>query len=265
MTIRRFPSPSAFLQDERRTRVVIVGAGGTGSMLADHVGRLDRALRERGLRGLDVTLFDDAVVRRANIGRQRFHPVDIGFSKAIRLVERINQFYDLDWTAVPRRCPVDGPPSCDLLIGCVDKGHFRHALGKAWRQRVSDTLYLDTGNGASTGQVLLGHLGHPTTGLRLPNVYDVYGDELLAADDDDLPSCSLEEALLRQHWCVNATIAGAVLPLLDGLFHRGGLDEHGYYVNTDPYSVTPIRIDPRAWTFMGIPKELLTAVTERPT
>lgn len=249
MTTRAFPTPAAFLGD-RAVRVHLVGAGGTGSMLADHLGRLDRALREQNHPGLAVTVYDDALVRTANIGRQRFAAGDVGFHKAIVLVQRINDHYALDWTTALRRYG-KAEPTPDLLIGCVDLGRFRYDLGMANANKSTDCLWLDTGNGADRGQVLCGHLGRPQRGLRLPNVYDLYRDELLSGDDDDLPSCSLAEALSRQHWSVNPTIAVAAAELLDNLFHHGGLDAHGAYIRLNPMSIQSVPVDPNAWALLG--------------
>jgi len=248
----RFPTPPAFLGD-RRVRVTVVGAGGNGSMLLDGLARLDCALRAQGHPGMDTTIFDAAVVRHANVGRQRFCKADIGYSKAILMQHRLNAFYDLDWEVRPEnydpKIPNGNP---DLLIGCVDRGDFRHALGSRWAGKRCDTLWLDTGNGSESGQVLLGHLGIPSSEQRLPNVYDFFGAELLAGDNDDQPSCSLAEALTRQRWAINPMVATVAMTLLDKLFHRGGLDEHGALIRLDPLSVAPIAIDPTVWASFGI-------------
>ncbi|AGG89049.1 PRTRC system ThiF family protein [Rhodanobacter denitrificans] len=249
MSAQRFPTPEAFLGD-RPIRVLLAGAGGNGSMLADGLARLDCALRAQGHPGMAVTVYDDALVREANIGRQRFTHVDVGHPKATLLVHRLNGFYGVSWEAEVQRLP-ESPPRADLVIGCVDLGWYRHALGKANAKRQTDALYLDLGNGASRGQVFLGHLGQPQSGLRLPNIYDLYGDGLLTGDDGDLPSCSLAEALTRQRWSINPLVAQVALTMLDDLLHRGGLDVHGAYVRLDPLSVTSLPIDPEQWKLLG--------------
>ncbi|MEY2117292.1 PRTRC system ThiF family protein [Rhodanobacter sp. FW106-PBR-R2A-1-13] len=249
MSARRFPTPEAFLGD-RPVRIAVAGAGGTGSMLLDGLARLDCAIRAQGHPGMAVTVYDDARVRPANVGRQRFTHVDVGHPKATLLVHRLNGFYGLDWTAEVRRLD-PAPPRCDLLIGCVDLGWFRHALGKKNRRVQTDTLWLDTGNGSDRAQAFLSHLGTPSHGLRLPNIFDLYGDALLTGDDSDLPSCSLAEALARQRWSINPMIAQVALTMLDDLFHRGGLDTHGAFVRLDPLTVTSIPIDPASWAMLG--------------
>jgi len=248
MSLPRFPSPPAFLGD-RPIEVVVVGAGGTGSMLLSGLGRLDCALRAQNHPGMQVTVYDPDTVSPSNVGRQNFATADIGYKKAVLMVHRINGFYGLDWKAMPVR--YDKPTTdLDLLIGCVDSGLFRYKLGKACAGRHMRCLWLDTGNGAETAQIVCGHLGK-TSGLRLPNVYDLFGDQLLAGDHDDQPSCSLAEALSRQRWSVNPLVAVTALTILDNLVHRGGLDDHGALLRLTPLTVTALSIDPAVWSMMG--------------
>ena len=248
-----FIAPQNFASD-RKVRVVVVGAGGNGSQFLDGLGRLDRAIRAQLGKGLEVTVFDPDAISEANVGRQRFGVHDVGFNKAILMVHRINGFYDLDWHAEPEAFDPNRHASFDLLVGCVDSGRFRHALGQFWHSRLTDSLWLDLGNGADSGQVVLGHLGKAgsRSDLRLPNVYDLYGDQLLAGDHDNIPSCSLAEALQRQRWSVNPITVSASLSILDGLFLRGGLHHHGALVRTDPLSIVPLLVDPEQWSAMGL-------------
>ena len=255
MTEPYFITPPNFASD-RKVHVVVVGAGGNGSQMLGHIGRLDRAIRAQLGSGLEVTVFDPDSVSEANVGRQVFGVHDIGINKAIIMVHRINALYDLDWRAEPTAFSPDRYhfASFDLLVGCVDSGRFRHALGTFWHSRHSDSLWLDLGNVADSGQVVLGHLGKPgsRSELRLPNVYDLYGDQLLAGDHDDMPSCSLAEALQRQYWSVNPATVSAAVPILDGLFLRGGIRHHGSLIRIDPYSVVPLLVDPEQWSAMGL-------------
>lgn len=251
MTLPAFPTPAGF-HGGRKVRVRVVGAGGNGSMLLDALARLDCAIRAQGHPGMETEVYDADTVSISNVGRQRFTARDVGFNKAVLMVHRLNAFYGLDWNAVPKFMdPRENVRSLDLIVGCVDRGSFRHALGKANAGKHSETLYLDTGNGDSTGQVVLGHLGKPQAGLRLPNVYDLFGTQLLDGDEDDQPSCSLAEALTRQRWSMNPLIATVAASLLDKLFHKGGLDEHGALIRLDRLSVTPMLVDEAIWSTYG--------------
>ena len=90
--------------DARRPiRVLVVGAGGTGSAITMGLPYLDQALRVWGrFAGLDVLLMDADTVSETNCIRQPFSISDIGLSKATVLVNRINLFWGTNWRAEPR-------------------------------------------------------------------------------------------------------------------------------------------------------------------
>lgn len=251
MTRHRFPIPEAFMAD-RAIRVIVIGAGGTGSLFLSDLGRLDAALRAQRHPGMQVTVYDPDTFSPANFGRQLTTAGDAGFNKAVMTVGRINNFYGLDWVAVPEPLnPTRHRLMADLVIVCVDKGEFRYKLGKHYHDEPTEALWMDFGNGAALGQIVMGHLGKPRTGLRLPNVFDLYGAELLAGDDDDLPSCSLQEALTRQKWAINLNMATAGATLLSTLLFDGELSEHGALIRLNPLQVSPLMIDTDAWAGFG--------------
>ena len=83
---------------ERPVRVLLIGAGGTGSHLFGALMALDHALRALGHPGrLHVTVYDPDRVTAANLGRQAFWPADVGQNKAVTLVQRANLTLGLDW------------------------------------------------------------------------------------------------------------------------------------------------------------------------
>lgn len=243
-------------------RVALVGCGGTGSELLDGLARLHFALLGTGHPcGLQVSVYDPDTVSPANIGRQRFGPSDVGQYKAIILVHRFNMFYGLDWQAYPEAFAPKRLESnrIDLLVSCVDTATARVAIGKAGRRNVCDldVLWLDCGNDAHTGQIVLGHLCKDIAdeaALRLPNVYDLY-PELDSARDDNAPSCSLREALARQDLLINRTVADAALSILWKLLREGRLTHHGAFVDVKRQTMQPLPVDPQAWAFLGYRSE----------
>jgi PRTRC genetic system ThiF family protein len=247
--MNRFTIPERFL--EQPVRIVVVGAGGTGSQLCDQLASLEVSLRALGHPGFEVTVHDRARVTRAAIGRQRFTAADVGLVKSTILVHRIRAFYGLDWHAVPRAHDPRGPTG-DLLITCVDLARYRAELGRYHHKRRSTTLWLDAGNDASNGQVVLGHLGDPGEAVRLPNVYDLYPElARMEAEDRAAPSCSAEESLSRQSWPVNRVAAQLMTELLWTLFRKGSITHHGAQFALDPLRTTPLPIDPATWAFYG--------------
>lgn len=250
----RFPVPSAWLSSP--IQVLVVGAGGTGSDVLVRLAKLHMQVRALGGHGFKVTVMDADNVSATNVGRQHFSPSAIGLNKAIVLCHSINLAYGLDWQAVPQNLDLNDSEDwwvlkrADLVISCVDKAAFRVALCRAFRDTTTDTLLLDGGNGKDLGQVVLGHLGKPRTGLRLPNVYDLW-PEMEAVDDNDAPSCSAHEAMQKQSWPVNQTVALLMGEMLWTLLRQGWLDYHGSTFNLAPLRTQPLMIDPEAWAFLG--------------
>jgi len=234
-------------------RIALIGAGGTGSQFADQLASLQTTLMALGHPGFEVEVHDGDTVAPSNIGRQRFTAADVGLAKAHVLVHRINLFYGLAWQA--RAMDVDPTclPRADLIVTCVDRALFRAALGKAGKARFGRTLWMDFGNGADSGQVILGDLGTAPVGqLRLPNVFDLFPELAdMAAADAEQPSCSTEESIRRQSWPVNRTAALLGAELLWALFREGRVGHHGAFFSLSPMTVRPLSIDPEAWAFMA--------------
>ena len=86
----------------RPLRVLLVGAGGSGSAVLLQLPFLEQALRAWGQPGLAVTVMDPDTVSEVNVVRQPFSHVDIGSNKAMCLVGRINMFWGFAWKAIPR-------------------------------------------------------------------------------------------------------------------------------------------------------------------
>lgn len=248
-----FKMPSRWA--EMPIRIALIGAGGSGSDMAVRLAKLHRQLIALGSPGLSVVVFDPDQVSATNVGRQHFSPSAIGLNKAISLVHSLNMAYALDWRAKPQAFDIERlsqHSGIDLLITCVDKAIFRAALCQRFQGVSMDTLVLDMGNGSDLGQVVLGHLGQPWSGLKLPNVYDLYPDLAnMQAADEETPSCSAEEAMQRQSWPVNQTAALIAAELLWTLIRHGGIDYHGASFSLRPLTTTPMWIDPDAWAFFG--------------
>jgi PRTRC genetic system ThiF family protein len=244
--------PEAWLS--RTIRVLVVGAGGTGSEMIDALSRLHYTLRRLGHpHGLAITVQDGDTVSYANCARQRFIPADVGQNKATLLARRYGLAFGMTIRALPTMAGqrhVMQFNKFDLLITCVDRASLRVSIGKHWSRRKSDTLWLDTGNGRSTGQCVLGHLGIPEGHERLPNVYDLFAS-LATTDDDAEPSCSLEAALRQQQLFVNRWMADAAAALLARLLTEGVLKVHGAFFDMRALRLSPLAISPTEWQALG--------------
>ena len=104
----------------RRVQVHLIGVGGNGAQMAACLARLDVAMRALGHPcGLHVKAFDADRVSEANVGRQLYSRADVGRFKSLVTINRLNQFYGLDWDAYPfhyEDYPRSGPIEVDPLV-----------------------------------------------------------------------------------------------------------------------------------------------------
>ena len=93
--------PSGLL-GRRPVRILVVGAGGTGSAIVMGLPYLHQAMRAWGHPyGLEVTLMDGDTVSETNCVRQPFSWSDVGQNKSTVLINRINLFWRTKWHAQP--------------------------------------------------------------------------------------------------------------------------------------------------------------------
>jgi PRTRC genetic system ThiF family protein len=250
---------------ERRVNVVLAGAGGSGSELLDGLVRIDRALRALGHPGLSIRVFDADEVSVPNTIRQRWWRADVGHNKAELLAHRYAMFggceiqgYADALTAETLRDAMTYP-GVDVFITCVDKATVRGRIGRFFAELSEceaplETLWLDLGNGANDGQVVLGHLcGWRGDDRRLPNVLDLYPElstDADALDADDTPSCSAAEALAAQDLFIGRVLAAHAADLLWQLLRRGRIDSHGCFVT--PGQVLALKIHPDTRASFGL-------------
>lgn len=224
--------------------MVLVGAGGNGSIFLSHLCRIWQAWQKLGGKPFEIHVYDPDTVSEANLARQCFCEADIGQAKALVLAQRMRAFFGIPivphveelsekyWNKRP-----------DVLVGCVDNLKARRAMASTCFSKESEQAHgerrgcywLDLGNTDHLGQVVLG--GH---GLK--TFFDILPQTKKAKDPKDLPSCSMAEALSRQDLFINSTIATLGGHLLWKLMRTGGLNHHGYFVNLNEGIVLPIPV-----------------------
>jgi len=236
----------------RPLRILLVGAGGSGSAILLQLPFLEQALRAWGQPGLAVTVMDPDTVSEVNVVRQPFSHVDIGSNKAMRLVGRINMFWGFGWKAIPQAFG-EGPAAeleCELLISCVDTRKARHQIAESFKKFRAPAYHLDLGNNASSGQFVLGQPRDRTVSARaqetrLPTVDELYpeiADSTLG--ESPLPSCSAVEALDRQEPFINQTLAVSSLAMLARLLRYGQISYHGGFYNAETGRMAALPVDP---------------------
>lgn len=236
---------------EKPWRILVLGAGGTGSEMIDALCRLDYALGHLSHPGLKLTIQDGDVVAAANVGRQRFLPADVGANKAELLARRygvllgMNVRYLSEMAVMRHVAQFD---EFDLIITCVDRATMRVKIADYWRTRRCETMWLDLGNGQFSGQCCLGHLGIPKNS-RVPNVLDLF-PSIRTMRDDDQPSCSVAEALQSQMIFVNRWMADAAVALLTQLFTQGSVRQHGAFVDMKALRMSPMALGSTTWNML---------------
>lgn len=135
---------------------IIVGVGGTGSLLARDLPKL--------LIGTDhkMLLVDGDRVEKKNMKRQSYQEQDIGEYKSIALSSKINTFYDTQCEAIGLYLTKDEILKyCDrnflytpVLIGCVDNDATRKILEHTFNN-LEKCYYLDSANGEYEGNIFI--------------------------------------------------------------------------------------------------------------
>lgn len=205
----------------------MVGCGGTGSALACLLARLLIHLRACGRPPFELILIDGDTVELRNIGRQAFGPRDVGANKAQILASRLNAAFGLRISAVPCMATPAllrslAPPyrSYGIVLGAVDTPGARAVLAGVL-DSVSWRLWIDAGNHASAGQVVVGSTTRAAAltgclalgGLctALPALPLVYHDALtVPAHVAPVGGCDLAVAAGEQSLLINTQMATVV-------------------------------------------------------
>ncbi|MGH9763817.1 MAG: ThiF family adenylyltransferase, partial [Blastocatellia bacterium] len=167
----------------RHAQIVLVGCGGIGSFLAQHIARLLHVLcrepvgpgfRDEGERQKagHLTLVDPDNVEEGNLGRQLFCAAELGLPKAQALANRYGQALGLNCSYYAGKYSDSLLLESDLtvIVGCVDNAEARRSLHETLQHNEGpmdpSIWWLDRGNLYDTGRVLLGS-AYDSRGLRM--------------------------------------------------------------------------------------------------
>lgn len=176
----RLPLPVVAYQ-ARSIQIILIGAGGTGSWVCQHLARLvwdfnrsQALVHDEQPRRARLLVVDHDVVEQGNIkARQNFCPAEIGLPKSQLLATR----YGLAFGMGPDEISAQIKPfthsmiesrfdQLTILVGCVDNAAARQEIARCLkeynsyapgRERVPLVWWVDSGNGLHTGQVLIGN------------------------------------------------------------------------------------------------------------
>ena len=222
--------------EKRPVKIIMLGAGGTGGHIAPHLYRLLYAL-DRPVRFI---ICDGDAVEEKNLVRQNFIPADLGENKAKVLAERYAAVFGMETEYIPEFMDSEerlltllrakefsnGPywtspkiKELVILIGAVDNNKSRKLCHKVF-YKLDDLIYIDSGNGMHTGQIVCGIRSGGRTiyrpvGAAFPEVLQ---------DTDKFPtelSCAEASVSAPQSIAANITAATAVVDLIYNILTIG--------------------------------------------
>lgn len=216
----------------RPVKIVMLGAGGTGGHIAPHIYRLLYSLN----RPARFIICDGDIVEKKNLVRQNFVPADLGENKARVLAERYSSAFGMETEYLPSF--VESPdelerllnpqiinragspePEMVILIGAVDNNRSRRMCHEVFC-KAGELIYIDSGNGEHTGQVVCGiRRGGRTLYRPAASVYP----EMLK-DTDKFPtelSCAEASLSAPQSMAANITAATIVVDILFSILAIG--------------------------------------------
>lgn len=220
---------------DRPVKVVMLGAGGTGGYVAPYLFRLLHML-DRPARFI---ICDGDLVEAKNLDRQNFVEADLGENKARVLSERYSAVLGMETEYVPNfietlpelmtliepgEWETDGYPrrkvrEMVLLLGCVDNNRTRQLCHEAFKKSL-DLIYIDSGNGSYTGQVVCGVRKNGRT-VRKP-IGGVHPEMLKITDRfPSEVSCAEAAQADPQSIVANVTAATAILTMVYNILTHG--------------------------------------------
>lgn len=233
--------------------VTVVGAGGSGSLFAQHLARVAFAYHNLYGRKMVVTIFDGDTVSMSNIGRQAYTQNEVFMNKAYVIASRINRVYGYEWIGANMNFTYKKvkKPNLKLLqafganfiISAVDNLKAREMI----KEFINDSktlvnmpeytpyFWLDMGNTKTTGNIVIG-----SKQMEWPDVLDEY--KHLMTDGDKGPSCSLAMALNEQDLFINSFCANVAAKWLWECLTKPEIDWRGAFLNLDTLNFRKLKI-----------------------
>jgi hypothetical protein len=218
-------------------KIVMLGAGGTGAHIAPHLYRLLYSLK----RHTRVIIADGDAAEEKNLVRQNFSFADIGVNKAKAIAERYASAFGMEAEYIPDfiedadilralvapeelRNPDTGRLTYEtvILIGAVDNNKSRKLCHEVFITS-RDLVYIDSGNGEYTGQIVC---GVRRGGRTLQKPIGVLYPDVLEPTDKYPSELSCAEAAISapQTITANVTAASIVTGILYNITALGECD-----------------------------------------
>lgn len=249
-------------------KIVMLGAGGTGGHIAPHLYRLLHAL-DRDVRFI---IADGDNIEPKNLVRQNFIHADLGENKAKVLAERYSTAFGLETEYIPSFIEDAGQlealltprqwrvqnrtvSSSDfiagyalqpvyktelvILIGAVDNNKSRALCHEVFQKIETGLVYIDSGNGEHTGQVVCGVRRGGRTYYK--PVGSLYPDVL--EETDKFPtelSCAEASVSAPQSIVANIMAAAAVVNFVYNILVLGEINVRSVTFSTNTINLRPV-------------------------
>jgi len=235
-------------------KIIMLGAGGTGGHIAPHLYRLLHSLE----RYTKVIVCDGDIVEEKNLVRQNFISDDLGKNKAQVLAERYASAFGLEVSYIPEFIedenrlaelvtpdtfrvgshPHQAVEGLSILIGCVDNNRSRQLCHQVFKA-AKNLIYIDSGNGEHSGQVVCGVKRGGRT-YHKP-IGEVYPDVLTETDKFPTQLSCAEAAVSAPQSIVANIMAGtAVVSYLYNILVLGKIETSGITFSTKTVNLKPI-------------------------
>jgi len=239
---------------KKPVKLIMLGAGGTGGHIAPHLYRLLHTLD----RPVKVVIADGDIVEEKNLVRQNFVCSDLGRNKAQVLAERYASAFGMEIHYIPefiesevmlaelvrpdryQASPYDyyrQAEGLSILIGCVDNNKSRQLCHQVFN-KASNLIYIDSGNGEYTGQVICGIRCRGFTYYK--PLGELYPDVL--EDTDKFPtelSCAEASVSAPQSIVANIMAATAVVSYIYNILVLGNIEVRSVTFSTKTVNLKP--------------------------
>lgn len=240
MKLPTFEPPITFGFGYSEIDLIVVGAGGTGGYVLQHIARL--LAHHRWGQSVRCIAIDGDVVEEKNVGRQLFSHAEIGRNKAQTLAHRFNRALGLSLAAIPEMatsamltelCQYK-TDRVAIVIGCVDTTAARAMIHQSL---VGKTLWIDSGNADTSGQVVIGSARHKSDmqGVLGPFCSMLPAPSLLYPDlikpvpqlqPTDNRNCAIDLIEHVQSMMINSAMAMIVAEYLSTLLTKRGITRY---------------------------------------
>jgi len=215
------------MSDELIFKIIVVGAGGTGSYFLKEFSRYlyqnDKALNHI----FEMCIIDGDEVEGKNLKRQAFIEDDIGLPKSVVMASALNDAFSLHWTGFDQYLlrAEELEDDCydgnviPIIVGCVDNHACRLVCEEFFNNHES-CIYYDSANEFSSGEVVFAVKkdGVVLSPLRSSIFPDIKKGDLRNVEE---MSCTELNEVAPQHIAANMNAGLILLNAMTTLFEDG--------------------------------------------